>query len=256
MKNTIDYAKAGETPPDIVDRVYLNGEVSDDLWVKVDAKNGEGQKYIDIQKNDDLITVKGDFKITINMPTVIAFSGERGSGKSAAAEILIKDHGFRDVKFADPLKNMLRAFYATCGVSDSETERRIEGKRKEIPCDYLNGCTPRHAMQTLGTEWRDMISTTLWSDIFVQRVKSGMYGQKIVCTDYRFPHETDALDAVGATVHRIVRPGTEKTDKASQHVSETLGASLPYNSIIENTGTIEELHKKIVLILADTYVQD
>ena len=51
-------------------------------------------------------------------PTVVAFTGKRGSGKSVASQALIDDLGFQEVKFADPLKNMIRAFYRTCGLDD------------------------------------------------------------------------------------------------------------------------------------------
>lgn len=174
------------------------------------------------------------------MATVYAFAGKRGSGKSTASQALI-DMGFVDLKFADPLKNMLRAFYATCGVDEETTERKIEGDLKEVPCEWLQGKTPRYAMQTLGTEWREMIATNLWSDIFVKRVKSGQFGDKIVCSDFRFPgHEEAALEELDAYTYRIVRPGQEE-DEASQHPSEALVDKLRVRGVFRNNTTIADL---------------
>ena len=183
------------------------------------------------------------------MATVYAFAGKRGSGKSTASSVLVDELDFVDLKFADPLKNMLRALYRTCGVDAFTIERKIEGDLKEVPCDWLNGATPRWAMQSLGTEWRDLISTTLWSDIFVKRVESGAFGDKIVCSDFRFPHEAEALDRLNAYTYRIDRPSLVD-DEASKHASEALVDTLPVRSILVNDGTVEDL-KEFVRDLVD-----
>ncbi|QJA43138.1 hypothetical protein [Phaeobacter phage MD18] len=190
------------------------------------------------------------------MATVYAFAGKRGSGKSTASQALI-DLGFVDLKFADPLKNMLRAMYATCGVDEETIERKIEGDLKEVPCEWLRGKTPRYAMQTLGTEWREMISTDLWSEMFVKRVESGDYGDKIVCSDFRFPgHEEDALERLDAFTYRIVRPGQEE-DEASKHPSETQMDKLRVRGVFRNSSTIEDMQEFVRdLVEANEAVKD
>jgi len=169
---------------------------------------------------------------------VYAFAGRKGSGKSTASKVLT-DRGFVDLKFADPLKNMLRAFYRTCGVDPETTERKIEGDLKEVQCDWLQGKTPRYAMQTLGTEWREMIGTSLWSDIFVKRVESGLFGDNIVCSDFRFPgHEEEALNHLGAYTYRITRPSQGDSDG---HASEIHIDNLKVGGVLNNTGTIADI---------------
>lgn len=175
------------------------------------------------------------------MPIVVAFTGKRGSGKSKAAEVLIERHGFKELKFADPLKNMLRAMYATCGVDADTIERKMEGGLKEEPCVWLLGQTPRYAMQTLGTEWREMIGTELWSEMFIRAVESGNLGQRIVCSDYRFPHEGEVLRKLGAVIYKVHRDTADAVDDvASQHESETLMDLLPCDISLQNNGTLEE----------------
>lgn len=183
------------------------------------------------------------------MATVYAFAGKRGTGKSTASKVLV-DMGFVDLKFADPLKNMLRAMYATCGVDEETIERKVEGDLKEVPCEWLRGKTPRYAMQTLGTEWREMIATDLWSEMFVKRVESGEFGDKIVCSDFRFPgHEEAALEKLDAYTYRIERPGAAD-DEVSQHPSEALVDKLKVRGVLKNTGTIEDLREFVEGLVA------
>ena len=65
---------------------------------------------------------------------VIGLTGLINSGKSTVADYLITQHGFQLVKFAQGLKDMVRAL----GLTQDE----IEGVKKELPCDKLNGRTP------------------------------------------------------------------------------------------------------------------
>lgn len=185
---------------------------------------------------------------------IYAFAGRRGSGKSTASQVLVDD-GFVDVKFADPLKNMMRAFYKTCGVKRKTVERKLEGDLKEVPCEWLMGKTPRHAMQMLGTEWRDLIDTDMWSNIFTKRVLSGEVGDKIVCSDFRFAHEASVLEFLDAHTYRVVRPELETTDDAAQHVSETSTDTVPVNSgTIANCGTLGDLQSYVRSIVATNQV--
>lgn len=178
-------------------------------------------------------------------PKVIAFTGLRMSGKSTASKVLIEKHGYVDVKFADPLKNMLRAFYRTCGMNDEESERCLEGDLKEVPCKFLLGKTPRFAMQRLGTEWRDLFGMHLWSDITKMRIESGSCGRRIVVSDYRFQHEADALDELGALKIRIIGDHAID-DEAATHVSETTILEVPEDVVIYNDGTIERLQNRVL----------
>jgi len=179
-------------------------------------------------------------------PIVVAFTGKRGSGKSEAVRVLVEELGFRELKFADPLKNMLRAMYATCGVDQDTIERKIEGDLKEEECPWLLGKTPRFAMQTLGTEWRELIGTPMWSEMFIRAVRSGNLGDRIACSDYRFPHEGAAIDELGGIKYRITRPSADsRDDAAAQHSSETLIDEIPVDLEIANDGSIQELRDAV-----------
>lgn len=146
--------------------------------------------------------------------SIIAFAGYKGSGKSEAVKTL-EQLGFVDVKMAAPLKAMLRTMYQYCGLTHNEIESRLEGDLKEQPDDWLMGRTPRHAMQQLGTEWRNSIHPNLWIPMWQRRVRM-LKPNPVCCSDVRFPHEVDALRAVGGRLVWIDRPGT----KSDGHDSE------------------------------------
>lgn len=137
--------------------------------------------------------------------SILAVLGSAKSGKSTTAQYLVDHHGYTRVRFAQTLKDMLRAM----GLSGEQ----IDGPQaiRETPSDLLCGKTPRYAMQTLGTEWRDMIDKRLWARIARKRVSdliaSGV--TKIVIDDMRFPHEAELFDEIGTTIIAIRRPEVE-----------------------------------------------
>lgn len=161
------------------------------------------------------------------MVGLLGIHGKAGSGKSTAAQVLI-DGGFKRVKFAGPLKNMLRAI--------GLTDRHIEGDLKETPCDMLLGQTPRHAMQTLGTEWgRGCIGGEFWTNLARREIVMAMaQGFSVVVDDVRFQNEADLIREWGGMVLHIDRGESI----APGHVSENrLDCDLTYL----NYGTIGEL---------------
>jgi hypothetical protein len=169
------------------------------------------------------------------MTRLIALTGLAGSGKSTVAKHLTANHGYRVEKFAGPLKDMLRGF--------GLTERHIEGDLKEVPCDLLGGKTPRHAMQTLGTEWgRNLISPTLWVGAWSSRAATG----SVVCDDCRFPNEAAAVRALDGIVVRVVRPGLACT---GGHASEAHQDGIKPDAVLWNDetddGSLGQLYSRV-----------
>ncbi len=169
-------------------------------------------------------------------PSVIALIGQAGAGKTTVARHLAINHSYTELKFALILKEMLR----TLGLSDEE----VEGALKEKPCSLLLGQTPRHAMQTLGTEWgRDMLHPDLWAHAWKREVTKHLtFGGKIVCDDCRFENETKVVrEFEGAQIWRIRR---KDLPSKMEHSSENIDA-LPFDRTISNYGSIGELKTAI-----------
>ncbi len=181
------------------------------------------------------------------MSRLIAFTGKAGAGKSSAADALVEE-GWVRVKFADPLKNMMRAFYKSCGLEDSAyIESRIEGAMKEEPDPFLKGRTPRHAMQTLGSEWgRDCVHQNLWVEAWSQKVMN-MFDREldVVVDDCRFPNEAAAVRALGGRIVEITGrdKGLGKAHQSEQGIGEP-------DMRINNLAALEQFQHDIVYIFS------
>lgn len=178
---------------------------------------------------------------------LIGLSGPAGSGKSEAAKYLVEEHGYMVAKFAAPLKDMLKAYYKSQGVFGTELERRIEGDLKEAPCKYLNGLTPRHAMQTLGTEWgRNCMGGDFWIRAWERQVD--LIPGKAVADDCRFDNEATAIHLNGGKVIKL-KPAVRRRNK-SKHVAEAGISEKLVDATVVNDGTILDLQKKIGAVVA------
>lgn len=131
-----------------------------------------------------------------SFPGVVGlYSSRAQSGKSSVADALVRDCGFVRVKMADGLKDMLRAVLRLQGAFDSEIEAMLEGDAKTDASRYLNFHTPRHAMQTLGTEWgRTQMGDLFWPNLTYRRVaKLVNQGHSVVIDDIRFPSDAEMV---------------------------------------------------------------
>jgi hypothetical protein len=172
--------------------------------------------------------------MNLGKPSIIGITGSKEVGKSTVAAFLSERYGYARIRFADPLKDMLRTF----GLTDYE----LEGAGKNKPCDLIGGHTPRYAMQSLGTEWgRDMMGAQFWTDAWLRKVGDAV-SDYIVAEDLRFPNEEFAARLAGAVIWRIERPGYGGTD---QHRSETETMHVRYDRLFINDGTIEDLLAKV-----------
>jgi hypothetical protein len=155
---------------------------------------------------------------------IIGLCGAPGAGKSTAAQYLAERYGLARVRFADPLKNMLRAYYQTLGVPAEDIERRIEGDLKTTADPLLASRDPRYAMQTLSTQWgRELIDENLWMNAWAFRVAKAMGdgAPGVVVEDVRFPNEEAALRGGLGLLVKIVRPNSPQFGGGiSNHASE------------------------------------
>lgn len=162
------------------------------------------------------------------MIELIALSGPAGSGKSTAAAYLVECHGFTLVKFATPLKNMLRAV--------GLTEREIEGDLKEVPNDKLCRRTPRYAMQTLGTEYgRNIIGETFWTNLWEREAQRY---DRVVCDDCRFENEAATIRNMGGIIVGL----TGRGGIAGAHMSE---AGVRWDESIDNSGDAKKMFRAL-----------
>lgn len=166
---------------------------------------------------------------------LIGVAGQRGSGKDTFADALAPQ-GFLNIKFAGPLKSMLCTLLQEAGASPPILGDMLHGNLRDTPSQLLCGKTPRHAMQTLGTEWRNLIGETLWTQIIENRLLAKNY-KKVVISDVRFPHEVEMIHRLGGTVIRLRRGAYTTTPHPSEAQIPSLQADLEFR----NNGKVEDL---------------
>lgn len=175
------------------------------------------------------------------MALIGLYSPAKKSGKSEVARILTNEFGFQVIKFAEPLKNMLRSMYRDMGATPEQIEEMIEGKLKELPIPALhNKVSSRDLQNTLGTLWgRKTIYQDVWVDITKSRIRS-LNGASVVVDDVRFPNEFAAIKELGGRVVNIIRPGAP----AGSMLVDGLLDHYSFDREILNTGTLEELQER------------
>ena len=163
-------------------------------------------------------------------PRIIALCGPQGSGKTTLARLLV-NQGYEPSRFAGALKTMIHTLLMYQGVLLEEAVQMTDGDLKETPTPFLDYKTPRHAMQTLGTEWRNLISKDLWVNIWERSLNRD---SKIVVDDMRFLHEADRVHQLGGVVIKIHRPNNLNSDT---HSSEQEYRKIFPDFIITNSST-------------------
>jgi len=164
--------------------------------------------------------------------TILALIGPKGCGKSTLATQLTEQANFVRVPFAGPLKAMIWTLLRLQQVTPDEIEAMLNGDLKETPTRFLADRTPRWAMQTLGTEWRNLIDKELWTRVWHNSVTSFWFEQNIVVEDTRFLHEEAAVRKLGGHILRIFRE--DQTTETDPHISEQEFRRIEFDKAILN----------------------
>ncbi len=158
---------------------------------------------------------------------LIGIAGPARAGKDTLASYMLDNLGsdWSRSSFADPIKSMLKAIGVDCS----------DDKKAVVSDDY--GVTPRHMMQTLGTEWgRNLIDGDIWVKAFA-RLNAG---KCVIVPDVRFENEADLVREHGVLIHLVGRGGIE-----GNHVSENAIAFKPGDIVIDNSRDLDWLHDQV-----------
>lgn len=184
---------------------------------------------------------------------VIGIHGRALVGKDTSAIYLNRKFGMAPIAFADPIK---KALVNLLGATYGLTFKHFHGELKEKPIPGL-GRSPRELMQSFGTEWgRDRVNTDIWIKIAKARINEERHAARMrlkqysgtVISDVRFENEAEWIRSQNGLVIHLDRPDAESVNS---HVSE-FGIEVGETDIVlRNTGTIEELEKKLFATVVD-----
>jgi dephospho-CoA kinase len=176
---------------------------------------------------------------------IVGITGKAGAGKDTAANILIDEHGFVKLAFANPLKDAAKILF-------NFTDDQLYDPILKEEVDPKWGLSPRKVLQWLGTDiLRKEISDRFFLIHMEQRmdqaIKEGARG--IVISDVRFDIEAKFIKNKKGIVLNI--EGRLSGTSLSDHITEK-GISPKYmDNTITNLGTIQELHNKVLDLIFD-----
>jgi hypothetical protein len=114
--------------------------------------------------------------------------------------------------------------------------------------------TPRLLLQLLGTECgRDIIHPNIWINALFSKYKHRpmLEYPSWIITDVRFINEVEAIKERGGIIIRVNNPNVESTDI---HISETELDNYPFDYIIENGSTLNDLRIKVQELVRTTNI--
>lgn len=185
------------------------------------------------------------------MYPVIGLVGPARSGKDTFADILVRDHGFAKVAFADELRVAASKLDPIVGLRRSirfsyeSTEDDYWIRYNEAICtdgyEAAKDKYPelRRVLQQLGTEVIRDQDPEFWIRACLKTIDTLRRDQPVVVTDCRFHNELDAIMGItkGYSV-RITRPGYLGLNG---HISEQELLIAPTTFEVPNDGDFDQL---------------
>ena len=126
---------------------------------------------------------------------LIGISGRRGTGKTTAANYLLRKHGFKRVSFADELKRLAKTLMP---FTDNDLSVIAKKEAKFKTYDW----SPREFMIHFG-EFMRFHDPNYWLDRGMSLVTDTT--QSFVFDDVRYKNEAEAVKAAGGVLLRIER---------------------------------------------------
>jgi hypothetical protein len=185
---------------------------------------------------------------------IIGVCGLIGSGKGTVADILVNQHGFQKVSFADSLKDAVSAVFGWPRYlleGDTDHSREFREQTDQWWTDKLGipDLTPRMILQQWGTEvCRDGFHTDIWIHSLERKLGSGNY----VIPDTRFPNEIELIQRMGGQVWHVKRGQapewfslyqSHSIIPANIHASEWAWARSDFDVTISNDSSLENLQE-------------
>lgn len=181
---------------------------------------------------------------------LIGLCGYARSGKNATGQILEDDYGFRQVSFAQALKNVAASLNPLLpGAGPERSSFTLAAAFRHYGgWDTVKENVPaaREFLQNLGVACREQIDEDVWVDALFNRIEaSDPATSRFVITDCRFPNEVAAVRRRGGQVWRIERPGT---GPVNSHISESALPLDPqfYDRYVLNDGSLADLRRRVL----------
>lgn len=184
---------------------------------------------------------------------IIGICGLIGSGKGTVSDILVEEHGFKKISFADSLKDAVAAVFSwdrELLEGDTDVSRMWRETKDTWWADRLGipDLTPRLILQLWGTE---VCRTGFHNDIWIASLERKLRSNtNYVIPDTRFPNEVNLIKKIGGEIWCVKRGPDPKWFVQYQlggsppnhiHSSEWEWARSKFNKTLENDRTLDDL---------------
>ena len=207
---------------------------------------------------------------------IIGVAGFIGSGKDTIADYLITFKGFKRMSYAGPLKDAVASIFNWDRELLEGTTKYSREWRDTVDTWWaerldIKHLTPRWVLQQWGTE---VGRRAFHDDIWIASVENQLRTIKdnIVISDCRFPNELRSIKNAGGITIRVTRGSNpswydaavnlnkgyyttgykaakQLLEEHNVHASEYSSVGLDYDYYVDNSGTVDELHRKIDSII-------
>lgn len=196
---------------------------------------------------------------------IIGVCGLIGSGKGTVADILVAEHGFEKVSFADKLKDAVSEMFDwPRDMVEGDTNESREW-REQIDQFWTKETgrkiTPRLVLQEFGTEcMRQGFFDNIWLSFVKKKIQENL-DTNFVIPDLRFPNEIKMIQELGGDTWWVKRgqlPGwfvdyrVNAVEPQDIHISEWAWGRADFNQIIDNNKTVAELRNQVTDLLASS----
>ena len=195
---------------------------------------------------------------------IIGICGLIGSGKGTVADILVENHNFEKLSFADKLKDGVASVFSwdrDMLEGDTDRSRIWREKQDEFWTNETEmSVTPRLVLQLFGTDcMRNGFFDGIWVSLVKQQILENPNTNWVI-PDVRFPNEVKMIQSVQGQVWQVRRGDLpiwfmDKRDNNVEpidvHASEWawIDKDESFEEIIYNDDSLEDLLKKIEIIV-------
>lgn len=197
---------------------------------------------------------------------IIGICGLIGSGKGTVADILVSEHNFQKISFADKLKDAVAVLFEWDRelLEGDSTESRYWREQPDEFWSKETGrtITPRLVLQEFGTDcMRNGFYDGVWVSFLKKKVLDNP-NTNFVVPDTRFQNEARVIKDLGGNVWCVKRGPDPMwfrqyvdlgvTPPNDVHISEWDWATIPFDFNIYNEGTLDDLKSQVRGRLAST----
>ena len=195
---------------------------------------------------------------------IIGICGLIDSGKGSVADIVVENHNFEKLSFADKLKDGVASVFSwDRDMLEGDTDRSRIWREKEDKFwtnETGTSVTPRLILQLFGTDcMRNGFFDGIWVSLVKQKILESPDKNWII-PDVRFPNEVKMIQSVQGQVWQIRRGDLpvwfmDKRDNDVEptdvHASEWawIDKDNAFEQIIQNDGSLDELQNIVQQII-------